>query len=204
MILGIQRSVSIDQAGLRDVTAPFFSHAWEQRKLGELVQSFDYGLNASAIEFDGKNKYLRITDIDDETHQFNTDALTSPDADLKTADNFRLRVGDVLFARTGASVGKTYRYKGSDGLVYFAGFLIRARTRPEYDSEFLFQNTLTDRYMRYISITSRRSGQPGVNAQEYAEFRIFVPSLAEQKRTSGFFSMFDDLITLHQRKQLNI
>ncbi|MEK0245942.1 restriction endonuclease subunit S [Bifidobacterium mongoliense] len=183
-----------------EVRFPGFVDAWEQRKLGELVQSFDYGLNASAIEFDGKNKYLRITDIDDETHQFNTDALTSPDADLKTADNFRLRVGDVLFARTGASVGKTYRYKGSDGLVYFAGFLIRARTRPEYDSEFLFQNTLTDRYMRYISITSRRSGQPGVNAQEYAEFRIFVPSLAEQKRTSGFFSMFDDLITLHQRK----
>ena len=152
------------------------------------------------MEYDGVNKYLRITDIDDETHEFKTDALTTPDVDLTTADNYRLKEGDVLFARTGASVGKTYRYKGLDGLVYFAGFLIRARIKPECDAEFVFQNTLTDSYNRYITITSQRSGQPGVNAQEYAEFELTVPGLAEQRKIGSLFHILDNLITLHQRE----
>lgn len=177
-----------------------FPFAWEQRKLGELAESFEYGLNAAATEFDGENKYLRITDIDDETHEFKTDSLTSPDVDFATADNYRLQEGDVLFARTGASVGKTYRYKDSDGLVYFAGFLIRARVKPEYDSEFVFQNTLTNRYNRFIKITSQRSGQPGVNAQEYADFIISVPKIDEQRKIGLFFHGLDHLITLHQRE----
>jgi type I restriction enzyme S subunit len=165
-----------------------------------MAQSFEYGLNAAATEYDGINKYLRITDIDDETHEFKTDALTTPDTNLTAADNYRLQEGDVLFARTGASVGKTYRYKGFDGLVYFAGFLIRARIKPEYDSEFVFQNTLTDRYNRYITITSQRSGQPGVNAQEFSEFEISVPKLEEQQQIGSFFAALDRLITLHQRE----
>ena len=177
-----------------------FTDAWELRKLGELALSFEYGLNAAAMEYDGVNKYLRITDIDDETHEFKTDALTTPDVDLTTADNYRLKEGDVLFARTGASVGKTYRYKGLDGLVYFAGFLIRARIKPECDAEFVFQNTLTDSYNRYITITSQRSGQPGVNAQEYAEFELTVPGLAEQRKIGSLFHILDNLITLHQRE----
>ncbi|OAU48621.1 restriction endonuclease, partial [Lacticaseibacillus rhamnosus] len=116
------------------------------------------------------------------------------------ADNYRLQDGDVLFARTGASVGKAYRYKASDGLVYFAGFLIRARIKPEYDTEFIFQSTLTDSYNRYVSITSQRSGQPGVNAQEYAEFELFVPKIDEQRQIGQLFKQLDRLLTLHQRK----
>lgn len=177
-----------------------FSDSWEQRRLGDVAQSFEYGLNAAAMEYDGENKYLRITDIDDETHEFKTDALTTPDVDLAKADNYRLQDGDVLFARTGASVGKAYRYKASDGLVYFAGFLIRARIKPEYDTEFIFQSTLTDSYNRYVSITSQRSGQPGVNAQEYAEFELFVPKIDEQRQIGQLFKQLDRLLTLHQRK----
>ena len=169
-----------------------------------MAQSFEYGLNAAATEFDGINKYLRITDIDDETRKFKFDALTTPDTELSLAENYRLKEGDVLFARTGATVGKTYHYKEIDGLVYFAGFLIRARIKPEHDSEFVFQNTLTDKYNRFITITSQRSGQPGVNAQEYADFRISVPELAEQKNIGVFFSRLDHLITLHQREYISL
>lgn len=98
---------------------------WEQRKFGDIAQSFEYGLNAPAKEYDGTNKYLRITDIDDVSRKFNTDNLTSPDIELSTAKNYRLLNGDILFARTGASVGKSFIYRDSDGIVYFAGFLIR-------------------------------------------------------------------------------
>jgi type I restriction enzyme S subunit len=177
-----------------------FTDAWEQRKLGEISESFEYGLNAAATEYDGKHKYIRITDIDDSTHLFLQDDLTSPDIDFSTADDYLLQEGDVLFARTGASVGKTYIYRRSDGDLYFAGFLIRAKIKSDYDADFVFQNTLTDSYDSYIRITSQRSGQPGVNAQEYANFALSVPSLAEQKKIGAYFSHLDTLITLHQRK----
>ena len=161
-------------------------------------------MNAAAKEYDGKSKYIRITDIDDYTHEFLTDALTSPDVDLTDADNYKLAKGDILFARTGASVGKSYIYRGSDGLIYYAGFLIRARISEEYDAEFVFQNTLTDRYNKYIAVTSQRSGQPGVNAQEYSEFEIQVPEKDEQTKIGAYFRTLDHLITLHQRKLLII
>ena len=177
-----------------------FTEDWEQRKLGDIASSFEYGLNAAAKEYDGENKYIRITDIDDNTHEFLTDNLTSPDIDLTGADNYKLTEGDILFARTGASVGKSYIYRNSDGLVYYAGFLIRARIKEEYDAEFVFQNTLTDRYNKYIAVTSQRSGQPGVNAQEYAEFEIEVPKKEEQTKIGTYFRNIDHLITLHQQK----
>lgn len=177
-----------------------FSDDWEQRKLGEISESFEYGLNAAATEYDGKHKYIRITDIDDSTHLFIQDNLTSPDIDFSTADDYLLQAGDVLFARTGASVGKTYIYRSSDGDLYFAGFLIRAKIKRDYDADFVFQNTLTDNYDSYIRITSQRSGQPGVNAQEYANFALSVPCLAEQKKIGAYFTNLDNLITLHQRK----
>ena len=178
----------------------FCADAWEQRKLGDLAESFEYGLNAAATEYDGENKYIRITDIDDETRKFKTDALTTPDTDLSIAENYKLQDGDILFARTGASVGKTYRYNAKDGLVYYAGFLIRARIKSEFDSEFIFQNTLTSAYNNFILVTSQRSGQPGVNAQEYASFKIMTPSEEEQAEIGNFFSTLDRTITFHQRE----
>ena len=177
-----------------------FTDAWEQRKLGDIAYSFEYGLNAAAKEFDGINKYIRITDIDDDSHLFIMNDLTSPDIDLSDEDNYKLSEGDILFARTGASVGKTYIYKPSDGLVYYAGFLIRTKIREEYNAEFVFQNTLTEKYYKYIAVTSQRSGQPGVNAQEYAEYKIFVPCRSEQDKISEYLRSLDNLITLHQRK----
>ncbi len=172
---------------------------WEQRKLGELAESFEYGLNASAKKFDGSNKYIRITDIDDINHKFNQSGVTSPDIDFANADNYKLKKGDILFARTGASVGKTYMYRESDGLVYYAGFLIRARIKSKISSEFVFQTTFTDSYNQFIKITSQRSGQPGVNAEEYSNFKIMIPNYEEQDAIGCFFKKVDDTIALHQR-----
>lgn len=177
-----------------------FADPWERRKLGELSDSFEYGLNAASTEYDGENKYIRITDIDDESRRFVESDLTSPKIDLSNAENYKLKIGDILFARTGASVGKSYIYNESDGLVYYAGFLIRTRIKPEYSTEFVFQSTLTSQYNDYIRINSQRSGQPGVNAQEYAEFRFLIPEFDEQCKIGTFFRNLDNLITLHQRE----
>lgn len=177
-----------------------FTGDWKRRKLGDIASSFDYGLNASAKEYDGQNIYIRITDIDDDSHNFISNSITSPDTDLSKADDYKVSEGDILFARTGASVGKSYIYKPSDGLMYFAGFLIRARVKPEYDAQFVFQNTLTEAYSKYIAVTSQRSGQPGVNAQEYAAYEIMCPKKEEQAKIGKHLADLDNLITLHQRK----
>lgn len=162
--------------------------------------TFEYGLNAAAKEFDGKNKYIRITDIDDASREFLLSDLSSPDICLDGMSKYLLSSGDIVFARTGASVGKTYIYRENDGIVYFAGFLIRAKVNQDNDAEFVFQSTLSPSYEKYIRITSQRSGQPGVNAQEYGEYDLFAPSKEEQQRIGHFLRGIDSLITLHQRK----
>ena len=200
MILREVNRVGEGQKNVPKLRFKGYEDAWEQRKLGEITEKFEYGLNAAATDFDGVNQYLRITDIDDETREFNKTSLTSPDTNLDFADNYILKQGDILFARTGASVGKTYQYKESDGRVYYAGFVIRARLLSGFNVGFIFQNTLTKRYENFISITSQRSGQPGVNAQEYASFKLLLPKFEEQEQIADLFTNLDNLITLHQRK----
>ena len=196
----LQKMFPKDGESVPEIRFAGFTDAWEECELGDLSESFEYGLNATAMEFDGKNKYIRITDIDDESREFLNKGLTSPNVDLSRAENFKLQNGDIVFARTGASVGKSYIYKDSDGLVYYAGFLIRARIKPQYSAEFIFQNTLTTEYNKFIRITSQRSGQPGVNAQEYSEFALKIPKFEEQTKIGTFFRNIDNLITFHQRE----
>ena len=177
-----------------------FTDAWEQRKLSDMCGAFEYGLNAAAKKYDGKNKYIRITDIDDTSREFSLSDISSPDICLEGMSKYLLSNGDVVFARTGASVGKTYIYRETDGIVYYAGFLIRTKINQENDAEFVFQNTLSSSYENYIRITSQRSGQPGVNAQEYGEYVLFAPAKEEQQRIGQFLRGIDRLITLHQCK----
>lgn len=179
---------------------PGFTNDWEQRKLGELAVTFGYGLNAAAKSFDGRHKYIRITDIDESTRRFLCSSLTSPDIDFEEAAPYRLAEGDVLFARTGASVGKSYRYVRTDGEVYFAGFLIRFRFKDKEAAEFVFQNSLTAKFQNFIKTSSQRSGQPGINAQQFSGYQIAVPNSEERERIGSFFSRLDTAITLHQRK----
>ena len=177
-----------------------FIETWEEKKLGEVTHKIDYGLNAPAGRYDGKNKYIRITDIDETTRIFLNTDLTSPECNLEIADNYLLKNKDILFARTGASVGKSYIYRKSDGKVYFAGFLIRFRIDNNHSDEFIYQYTFTKHYKKFVLITSQRSGQPGINSQEYAEMKILFPSLTEQKRIGSFFKNLDKQIDKQGKK----
>lgn len=171
-----------------------FKEEWEEKTLGEVTKIFEYGLNAQAIDFDGVHKYIRITDIDDETRQFLYQNLTSPDVDFLKSDNYKLQTGDLLFARTGASVGKSYLYDEKDGLVYFAGFLIRARLKKEFNDKFIYQTTLTDNFDRFVALNSQRSGQPGINSKEYSEFEFQAPTKPEQTALGDFFKLLDETL----------
>ena len=182
-----------------------FNDKWNYKTLDEISNSIEYGINAPAKDFDGNHKYLRITDIDDASRLFITEKLSSPDINFTAGgyENYKLQKNDLLFARTGASVGKTYLYRKTDGKVYYAGFLIRARLHDSYDGNFVFQQTLTDKYKRFIEITSQRSGQPGVNGKEYGEWKIGMTSYDEQTSIGSFFRTLDDLLASYKDNLTN-
>lgn len=146
-------------------------------------------MNAAAKEYDGRNKYIRITDIDETTSKYCDDDVVSPSGELE--DKYLVRENDILFARTGASVGKTYHYDISDGKLYFAGFLIRGNVLSCYNSKFVFYQTQLSRYERWVKVMSARSGQPGINSQEYEGFNLFMPTRFEQDKIESFISLLD-------------
>lgn len=169
---------------------------WEEMTLGELCEPLTYGMNAAATKFDGENRYIRITDIDDETHAFLSNDVVSPSGELD--DKYLVKKGDILLARTGASTGKSYLYHPKDGKLFYAGFLIKAHVLPSSDDYFIYSQTLTDRYGKWVKTTSMRSGQPGINANEYASYSFSVPSLPEQRKIADLLSAVDDVIAAQE------
>ena len=178
---------------------PEFDGDWEEKKLKDISNKGMYGIGASAREFDGENVYVRITDINESSRKINNDKLTSPD---KLDKKYLLNENDVLFARTGASTGKTYIHKhyDRDKNYYFAGFLIKFEFKNNYLANFIFQNTLTKRFENWVSVMSIRSGQPGINSEEYGKLKMMFPSKVEQNKIGDFFSKLDRQIELEEQK----
>ena len=177
---------------------------WEEVTLGTLLdRPPDYGVNAAAVPFsESLPTYIRITDINDDG-QFASRARVSVDIDA--TDEQYLEDGDIVLARTGASVGKSYRYREEDGRLVYAGFLIRVRPSPErLLSQFLAAYLSTWSYWDWVRLTSERSGQPGVNATEYASIPLPLPpdrrTLAEQQRIATCLSSLEDVLAAQARK----
>ena len=153
-------------------------------------------MNAAAKNYDGVNKYIRITDIDEASSSYTDKDIVSPDGIL--TDNYLVNNRDILLARTGASTGKSYLYKQSDGKLYYAGFLIRANVTT-HDPYFVFSQLHTHRYWRWVSIMSARSGQPGINSQEYSSFPIYTTSIEEESKIAKLLSLLDERIATQNK-----
>lgn len=177
---------------------PGFEGEWIQKSMGEICNGIMYGMNSAAISFDGENKYLRITDIDEETREFRPNPLSSPEGDIE--DKYILKKGDIVFARTGASVGKSYLYRESDGKLLFAGFLIKFTVKNS-NSYFIYSHTLTSSFKKWVQLMSMRSGQPGINAEEYKLLKLFLPSIPEQTKIASFLTAVDNKIHQLTRKK---
>lgn len=175
---------------------PEFKGEWEKTKFGDIATGFDYGMNAAAKNYDGVNKYIRITDIDEASSTYTDKDIVSPDGVL--TDNYLVNNRDILLARTGASTGKSYLYKKSDGKLYYAGFLIRANV-TKHDPYFVFSQLHTHRYWRWVSIMSARSGQPGINSQEYSSFPIYTTSIEEESKIAKLLSLLDERIATQNK-----
>ena len=174
---------------------------WVEKKLGEcLLRHPEYGINAPAVPYsDNLPTYLRITDISESGH-FIRNSMVSVSQKV-TEDNY-LNEGDVVLARTGASVGKSYKYRIEDGRLVFAGFLIRVKPDvKKINSELLFQHLSTENYWNWVSFISARSGQPGINGNEYASMPLILPpTILEQQKIATCLSSLDELIVSQEEK----
>lgn len=177
---------------------PEFKDKWEKKRLGNLSSQSMYGIGASAVEFDKKNVYVRITDIDEDTRRIIGD-YTSPD---NIDEKYLLEKNDILFARTGASTGKTYIHSKFNETLkyYFAGFLIKFKIKDNYSSKFIYQYTFTEMYKNWVKVMSVRSGQPGINSEEYSKLSLYIPKKEEQEKIGIFFSKLDQQIELEEKR----
>jgi type I restriction enzyme S subunit len=181
---------------------PGFSGEWEEKKLGDcLIKNPDYGINAPAVPYsDNLPVYIRITDIS-EDGKFLPETKVS--VNHPQSSKYLLENNDIVLARTGASVGKSYLYNQKDGELVFAGFLIRVKADCKLlDSRYLKGFLETQQYWNWVTVMSMRSGQPGINGNEYAQLKIPIPpTLPEQKAIAEILSDMDAEIEALEQKR---
>lgn len=182
-----------------DLRFPRFKEPWKKIVLGDISKRPMYGVGASAVEFNNKDVYVRITDIEDKSRKLMSRNFTSPSI---VNEKYLLKDKDILFARTGASTGKTYIHENYELKYdyYFAGFLIKFEILKSYYPDFIYQYTLTNSYENWVKVMSVRSGQPGINSEEYSKLKLNIPRYEEQKKIGDFFSKLDRQIELEEQK----
>ena len=178
---------------------------WKEYKLGELTidGKGSYGIAASAVGFDvNKYTYLRITDINDDG-TINKDGLKSVD-DVNAA-NYLLKPNDIVFARTGASVGRSYFYDGKDGEFVYAGFLIKYSIDPnKVNPKILKYYTHSQSYYDWIVSVDNGATRGNINAQTYASMPIMLPERKRQDEIVSILSSLDDKIELLHRENTTL
>ena len=138
-------------------------------------RSGQYGSNTSACDYISDTpRYIRITDINDDG-SLNDDIKSAEAVD----DKYLLKNGDLVFARTGATVGKTYLHHS--GKAIYAGYLIKyhpieSRVNPEY----LFAYTHSLSYYAWVELTKKVGAQPNISATQYDELPVIVPPIDKQ------------------------
>ena len=166
---------------------------WPTATLGKLaILGPQYGANARAIPPRGNRpRYIRITDLSVDGQLL---PQTYAEADLNDWESFLLEEGDLLFARSGATVGKTYIYTTAHGLCIFAGYLIRFRLNPAIvDPKYAFYFTQSPTYQEWIASKKRVAAQPNINGTEYATLGFPLPPLSEQRRIVEILDRADAL-----------
>ena len=151
---------------------------WEVKKLSEVsLGKLSYGSGASSIPFNDDVRYIRITDIND-NGELNEDTVSPNVFDEK----YLLNEGDILFARSGATVGKTYCHKNKYGKCIYAGYLIRLIPNKEIVNPlYVFGYTKTSYYMEFVKKAQNAVAQPNINAKQYGDLQICVPPLPLQQ-----------------------
>ena len=174
---------------------------WMWTTVNNISKSILYGVSESAKP-EGKYKLLRITDIQDNQVNWNTVPFTNFDEDK--ASSYILCDGDIVFARTGATVGKSYLIKGLSQKAIYASYLIRVQTYdlvlPEYIKLF-FESGY---YWQQIKLSSVGIGQPNVNGTILGNLNLPLPPYAEQKRIVTEIERWLSFINIIEREKRDL
>ena len=174
---------------------------WTVARLGELATTIQYGYTESAQQEEVGPKFLRITDIQNDAVDWSKVPFCVIDDENK--GQYLLREGDIVFARTGATVGKSFLIAGSIPEYVFASYLIRVRLRPEIEPKYVSYFFRSYDYWRQISESQAGIGQPNVNGKKLAQIQIPVAPLDQQKRIVAEiekqFSRLDEVIAALNR-----
>lgn len=148
----------------------------------------EYGAQSASAEYTpDRPRYVRITDINDDG-TLNNDVVSS--INHSDDDQYRLRYGDFLFARMGATVGKTYAFR--EGNQIYAGYLIRYKLDlTQIHPLYLFWYTRLNEYWDWVKLNQSGAAQPGINAKKFGSLRIPVPPIDIQNRFVAFVAEVD-------------
>lgn len=166
---------------------------WQRAALLDVsVLGPQYGANVRAVPSSGGTvRYVRITDID-EWGRLRRNSWVEPESE--NLNDYLLEDGDILLARSGATVGKSYVYSTEDGPCVFAGYLIRFRLdRRVVEPRYLAYYLQTREYWSWIRAIKRVAAQPNVNGAEYASLPLPIPPLSEQRRIVEILDQADRL-----------
>lgn len=158
---------------------------WEVCKLKYLLKTnLQYGANSSGIEFnENLPRYVRITDIKSSEALYEKGKLSLSEED---SIGYLLQDGDILFARSGATVGKTFLYHSNIGKAAFAGYLIRAQLNENLNPKFLSYYTLSSGYDEWKNRIFIQATIQNIGADKYANMEIPLPPLSEQTKIANF------------------
>lgn len=165
--------------------------SWPMVKLGDVADRVDYGLTASAIDKHDGPRFLRITDLQNDSVEW--DDVPSCDCTDKEFEANKLAVGDIVFARTGATTGKSFLIRNLPKPSVFASYLIRVRPDTSVDSGYLSHFFKSPIYWNQITNMANGAAQPGVNSSKLKELEIPLPPLAEQKRIAAILDKADSI-----------
>ncbi len=176
---------------------------WKVTKLKWLsTEPLKYGLNEPASESNQNDpRYVRITDITDEGI-LRDDTFKSIPQDI--AKGYLLEEGDLLFARSGATVGKTFIYNHSWGVCCFAGYLIRFRANAsKVSARYLYYFTKSSAYWNWLNSSFTKSTIQNASADKYKSLPVSVPNIESQREVLNFLDesckRIDSLISKKQR-----
>lgn len=181
-------------------------HDWIITPLGELASAIQYGYTEKAQTEKIGPSFLRITDIQNDTVEWNQVPFCI--IDDKEKEKYLLREGDLVFARTGATVGKSYLITGSIPESVFASYLIRVRLKPDIEPKYISYFFRSSDYWRQISKSQSGIGQPNVNGKKLAQIKIPLAPLDQQTRIVAEiekqFSRLDEAVANLKRVKANL
>ncbi len=164
----------------KPVEVPFdLPDCWEWVRWGNLSDSIQYGYNAPA-KVSGRIKMVRISDIHD--NEVDWSHVPFCDIDEDEIETYRLKENDILFARTGGTVGKSYLVKNVSEEAIYAGYLIRTRYSDRLSSQYLKYFMESPLYWVQLRDGTIATAQPNCNGQTLSKMILPLPPLAEQQR----------------------